>query len=182
MRTMIQRRWMTAGFFAALVLAGRAWAAPPQVTSELTVERVTIVDGKTVFGPAQVSKPGDILEYRARYTNRSASAVLGLVANLPIPPGTTLIDRSQIPPDALASTDGTHFAPLPLTRVTRLADGSEHQVLVPLEEYRGLRWNLGSLSPGRSAQVQARVRVNDVPPPATDTTPGPADRSARHRA
>jgi uncharacterized repeat protein (TIGR01451 family) len=181
MHTIIQRRWMAVAL-AALALAGRAWAAPPQVTSELTVERVTIVDGKTVFGPAQVSKPGDILEYRASYTNRSASAVLGLVANLPIPAGTTLIDRSQIPPDALASTDGTHFAPLPLTRLTRLADGSEHQVLVPLEEYRALRWNLGSLSPGRSAQVQARVRVNDGAPPATDTTRGAADRPAAHRA
>src|SRR5437762_12426991 len=107
MRTIIQRRWLA--LLAAALALGSAWAAPPQVVSELTVAQVTTVDGKTVLRPAPVSKPGDILEYRARYTNHSAAAVLGLVANLPIPAGTTLVDRSQIPPDALASTDSTHF-------------------------------------------------------------------------
>jgi uncharacterized repeat protein (TIGR01451 family) len=178
MPTMIKRCWMAA-LVAALTLTSGAWAAPPQVVSELTVEKVTTVDGKTLLRPAPLSKPGDVLEYRARYTNRSAAAVLGLVANLPIPPGTTLVDRSQIPPDALASTDGTHFASLPLTRLARLADGTEHRLVVPLEEYRALRWNLGTLPPGGSTQVQARVRVNDVPPAGNGTAP--ADRSAHPR-
>ena len=169
MRTIIQRRWLA--LLAAALALGSAWAAPPQVVSELTVAQVTTVDGKTVLKPAPVRKPGDILEYRARYTNHSAAAVLGLVANLPIPAGTTLVDRSQIPPDALASTDSTHFAPLPLTRATRLADGSEQRVLVPIEEYRALRWSLGTLPPGGSAQVQARVRVNDVAPAGNGTAP-----------
>ena len=62
----------------ALGLAGGAWAQPAQLTSELRVERVEIVDGKAVFKPAQLSKPGDVLEYRVRYTKRSASAVTGL--------------------------------------------------------------------------------------------------------
>jgi len=34
---------------AALGLAGGAWAQPAQITSELVVERVEIVDGKTVL-------------------------------------------------------------------------------------------------------------------------------------
>ncbi len=150
---------------AALGLAGGAWAQPAQITSELVVERVEIVDGKTVFKPAQRSKPGDVLEYRVTYTNRTASAATGLVANLPIPAGTTLVARSELPPDVLASTDGVRFAPPPLTRVLRQSDGSTRQVPVPLEEYRTLRWNLGTLAAGHSAQVQARVQVNTVPPP-----------------
>jgi len=161
---------------AALGLAGGAWAQPAQITSELVVERVELVDGKAVFKPAQVSKPGDTLEYRVRYTNRSASAATGLVANLPIPAGTTLLAGSELPPQVLASTDGAHFAPPPLMRSVRQPDGSERRVPVPLEEYRALRWNLGTLAAGQSAQVQARVRVNTVQPPAVS----PAAQAPAH--
>ena len=155
---------------AALGLAGNAWAQPAQITSDLRVERVEIVDGKTLFKPAQLTKPGDVLEYRVQYTNRSASAVTGLVANLPIPAGTTLVARSELPPGVLASTDGAHFAPPPLMRTVRQSDG-ERQVPVPIEEYRALRWNLGTLAAGQSEQVQARVRVNTAPPPAAGPPP-----------
>src|SRR6202140_4886799 len=151
---------------AALGLASSAWAQPAQITSELRVERVEIVDGKTVFKPAQLSKPGDLLEYRVKYTNRSASAATGLVANLPIPAGTTLVARSELPPGVLASTDGAHFSPPPVMRAVGQPDGSERQVPVPIEEYRALRWNLGTLAAGQSEQVQARVRVNTALPPA----------------
>jgi uncharacterized repeat protein (TIGR01451 family) len=151
---------------AALGLAGGAWAQPAQITSELRVERVEIVDGKTVFKPAQLSKPGDVLEYRVKYTNRSASAATGLVANLPIPAGTTLVAGSELPPEVLASTDGAQFARPPLMRAVRQPDGSERQVPVPIEEYRALRWNLGTLAAGQSEQVQARVRVNTALAPA----------------
>jgi uncharacterized repeat protein (TIGR01451 family) len=150
-------------FAAAVSLASGAWAQPPQITSELEVQRVETVDGQTLLKPAQVSKPGDILEYRVSYSNHSRSAISGLIANLPIPTGTTLIDRSTLPSDALASTDGAHFAPLPLRRLVKLADGREREVDVPLEEYRALRWNLGTLAAGSARQVQARVRVNAVP-------------------
>ena len=151
---------------AALGFSGGAWAQPQQITSELVVERVEMVDGKAVFKPAQVSKPGDVLEYRVKYTNRSASAATGLVANLPIPAGTTLLARSELPPNVLASTDGAQFAPPPLLRVLRQPDGGQHQEPVPIEEYRALRWNLGTLAAGQSEQVQARVRVNTALPPA----------------
>ena len=166
MRPTCQRRAPLLLLAAALGLAGGAWAQPAQITSELRVERVEIVDGKTVFKPAQVSKPGDVLEYRVKYINRSASAATGLVANLPIPAGTTLVARSELPPGVLASTDGAHFAPPPLMRAVGQPDGSERQVPVPIEEYRALRWNLGTLAAGQSEQVQARVRVNTALPPA----------------
>jgi uncharacterized repeat protein (TIGR01451 family) len=146
-------------------LASGAWAQTAPVTSELQVQKIETVDGNTVFRPAQVSKPGDVLEYRVSYTNHSNAAVNGLVANLPIPLGTTLVDKSQLPPDAQASTDGTRFAPLPLMHRVRQADGSEQQQPVPLSEYRALRWSLGTLAPGKSEQVSARVRVNSSLPP-----------------
>jgi uncharacterized repeat protein (TIGR01451 family) len=152
-------------WLASLALASTAWAQSAQISSELQVQQVETVDGQTVLKPATVTKPGDVLEYRVSYSNHSASAVTGLIANLPIPAGTTLVDRSQLPPDALASTDGALFAPLPLTRLVRQPDGTSRTVPVPLEEYRALRWKLGTLLPGRSTQVSARVRVNGALPP-----------------
>src|SRR5439155_26907492 len=80
---------------------------------------------------------------------------------------------SQPPPRGLASTDAAPCAPPPLMRSVRQPDGSERRVPVPLEEYRALRWNLGTLAAGQSAQVQARVRVNTVQPPAA-SPPAPA--------
>jgi uncharacterized repeat protein (TIGR01451 family) len=158
---------------AVFAVSGMAWGQAPQITSELQVQRVEMVNGQSVYKPAPVSKPGDILEYRATYTNHGNTAVNGLIANLPIPAGTTLVDRSQLPPDALASTDGIRFAPLPLTRTVHLPDGSTHQESVPLSEYRALRWNLGTLAPGKSAQAQARVSVNGPPATAAAAAPGP---------
>ena len=147
----------------ALGLVGSVWAQQAPVSSELQVQMVETLDGHTILKPAQVSKPGDVLEYRVSYTNHSNAAVNGLVANLPIPAGTTLVDRSQLPPNALASTDGTRFAPLPLMQRVKQADGHEEEMLVPLEAYRALRWTLGTLAAGKSEQVSARVRVNTTP-------------------
>jgi uncharacterized repeat protein (TIGR01451 family) len=160
MQIAIQPRWFLA-LLATFVLSSTGWAqqASP-LTSELQVQRVESIDGQTVYQPAQVTKPGDVLEYRVTYTNHSSAALRGLTANLPIPAGTTLLDRTQLPPDAMASTDGKQFAPLPLMHAVRLPDGTSTQQPVPLSEYRALRWNLGTLDPGKSAQAQARVSVN----------------------
>ena len=162
MRSRLQLYWPL--WLACLTLAAPAWGQSAQISSELQVQQVQTVDGNTVFRPAQVSKPGDVLEYRVSYTNHSAAAVTGLIASLPIPAGTTLLDRSQLPPNALASTDGKQFAPLPLTRLVKQPDGSERQERVPLAEYRALRWSLGTLAAGQSQQVSARVRVNTALP------------------
>ena len=74
--------------------------------------------------------------------------------------GTSRIQQSIDP----AVLDGTRFAPLPLMHRVKQADGHEAEVPVPLEEYRALRWTLGTLAPGKSEQVSARVRVNTTLP------------------
>jgi len=171
MRSRWQLCW--ALWLAGMGLAGAAWGQSAQISSELQVQQVETVDGNTVLKPAQVSKPGDVLEYRVSYTNHSNTAVNGLVANLPIPVGTTLEDKSQLPPNAQASTDGSRFAPLPLMRRVKQADGSEQQQPVPLSEYRALRWSLGTLAPGKSEQISARVRVNSSVPPVASVAAKP---------
>ena len=62
--------------------------------------------------------------------------------------------KSQ-PENAEASTDGTHFAPMPLKRKE-----SNQMVNVPLKDYRALRWIIAELPAGKSMTVSAQTRVN----------------------
>jgi hypothetical protein len=173
MRIAAHRSWLVL-LAAGWSLAIAAGVPPAPITSELQVSRVQSQDGQDASKPATVTNPGDVLEYHLSYANHSAGAVSGLVAKLPIPSGTTLTDLMQVSPQAEASTDGTRYAPLPLTRVVKHADGTEQRVSVPLEEYRSLRWNLGSLPAGGIKQVHARVRVNSVSQASAPTAPATA--------
>ncbi|WP_084181446.1 hypothetical protein [Polaromonas glacialis] len=155
---------------ASLTLGQAALAQSPAVTSTLTAQRVDMVNGKAVLKPAAQSKPGEVIEYSGIYRNAGTTAVDKLQAIVPVPAGTTFVPGSALPAAALASIDGTRFAPLPLTRMVRQADGSERKETVPLAEYRALRWDVGSLGAGTSAVVSLRVRI-DAPVAASGAKP-----------
>ena len=125
----------------------------------LTSQRVTIVNGKEVLVPADKARPGDVNEYRAVYHNDGRAAVNQLDATLPVPNGLEYLTKTAAPAVVLASTDGRTFAPVPLVRRTRAADGREVVRGVPLSEYRALRWSLGTLAARESRTVRARMRV-----------------------
>ncbi|NMM09459.1 MAG: hypothetical protein HHJ16_04215 [Polaromonas sp.] len=154
-------------FVSSWFLAQALLAQSPTVTSQLLAQRVETVDGKTILKPASEGKPGDAIEYSGTYRNGSASGVEKLLATIPVPPGTTFIGGSAKPAQGEASTDGTRFAAMPLVRVVSQPDGSKRKEAVPLSEYRALRWEVGTLKPGGSAQVSLRVRIDE--PPATSS-------------
>jgi uncharacterized repeat protein (TIGR01451 family) len=147
-------------FAIGLVFGHGAQAQAPTVTSQLLAERVDVVDGKTVFQPAGQGKSGDVIRYSATYRNAGPAGADKLLATVPVPSGTTLVAGSVEPAQALASTDGTVFAPLPLSRLVRQADGSQRREAVPLAEYRALRWEIGSLPAGRTTVVSLRTRID----------------------
>jgi len=148
----------------ALVLTGVALAASVVhaaggVTVELTAHKVTKAQGKETLAPADQAKPGELLEYRAHYTNSGASNAKGLEATLPIPRGTRYVPGSATPGRLEASLDGQTFAPVPLMRKVRTVGGKTVMREVPVSEYRALRWPLGTLASQQSKTVVARVRV-----------------------
>jgi uncharacterized repeat protein (TIGR01451 family) len=118
-------------------------------------------DGKESLVPADKVKPGDVVEYQARYTNEGATAVTNLVITLPIPKGLELLPKTDLPPGALASVDSVKFEPTPLKRLVRRADGSQVAELIPLNEYRALRWQVAQLAAGKSAIFTARAKVDN---------------------
>jgi uncharacterized repeat protein (TIGR01451 family) len=140
--------------------ATAAGAASP-LLSVMSASLVTQVDGHEELRSADASRPGDLLQYTLRYTNASARPLQGIVATLPVPPqGMSFVPGTALPAVIEASLDGRNYAPVPLMRIVRLPDGTERQQEVPAQEYRFLRWNIGTLQPGATVVVHARMRVN----------------------
>lgn len=145
---------------ATVLLALPAFAQAPTVTSTLQAQRVEEASGKPVRKPVHTVKPGDIVEYSGTYRNSGTAAAARLLATIPVPAGTTFVAASADPASAQASTDGSRFAPMPLMRSVRQADGTTRQEPVPLAEYRFVRWEIGTLPAGRETVVAMRVRVD----------------------
>ena len=143
---------------AALAAAPSARAAG-DVTVELTANRVTRSQGRDVLAPAEQARPGDLIQYRALYRNAGKGEARGFAATLPIPRGTHYVPGSATPRRVEASLDGRTFAPVPLLRKERTADGRTVTREVPASEYVALRWSLGLLPANQSREVTARVRI-----------------------
>ncbi len=144
---------------AVLVLAGSVFAETKTTKEPVSVELKTFLigagtDGKPTSKLVTKVKPNDVIEYRATYTNNTPGKIKNLAATLPIPVETQFLAKSQ-PENAEASTDGTHFAPMPLKR----KEGNQ-MVNVPLKDYRALRWTIAELPAGKSVTVSAQTRVN----------------------
>ena len=141
-----------------------AAATKTDVTIELTqVKVVKGADGKEQLIDAASVKPGDTIEYKAVYTNRSAKTVNGLTANLPIPEGLQYVPKSAKPGATLvkaATKDGVYAAE-PLT----VKVGAKTEP-VPYADYRALRWSLGSLPAKGVTAVTARATVQTYVAPA----------------
>ena len=152
---------------AALLAAGTASAqrvvdakpSAPQKALDVALTQFKVeqdAQGKERLVEADSVKPGDVLEYRATYTNRSGKPITGLVADLPIPAGLEYLPKSAKPGATLvkaATRDGI-FAAEPLMRVV---NGKSEPV--PYNEYRTLRWNLDKLPAQGVTAVSARARV-----------------------
>lgn len=119
-------------------------------------------DGKESFAPADEAKPAEVLEYRAVYFNPSKTAVSNLGAKIPIPSGTEYLPGTAKPASAHASLDGVKYAPMPLMRKVKRADGTEVEEKVPYREYRSLLWEFKELGGEKAATASARVRLSPL--------------------
>jgi len=146
---------------AKLILAMLALslAAQAEVKVNLVANKIVKSNGSEVQQSGATAKPGDTIQYLAEYQNTDKASVRNVVATLPVPAGMEYLPDTESPRPAMASTDGTHFAAIPLKRKVRNAAGQTTEELVPYSEYRTLRWELGEISAGATKTVKARVKV-----------------------
>ena len=151
--------------FIGLINTGEAFALNEAgVEGVLTQTKIVVsADGKESSISADKVKPGDLIEYQVKYTNKGAAPVGNLNVTLPIPKGLELIGQTDLPRNALASLDGLNFETAPIKRSVRRADGTVTLELVPLAQYRALRWVVGQLPAGKSTTMTARAKVDNAP-------------------
>lgn len=130
-----------------------------EVKVVLTANKIVIVNGAEQRQSSEKAKPGEIIEYVAEYRNTAKSPVSNVVATLPIPSGMEYIPDTADPAQVMASTDEHNYAPVPLKRMVRGADGKMIEQQVPYAEYRSLRWKLGEIQGESSKSVKARMTV-----------------------
>jgi uncharacterized repeat protein (TIGR01451 family) len=147
---------------AATLLATQIQAAPTVAATknepiQVKLENFKVStnnEGKEVLLVAKEAKPGEVLEYRATYTNVSTKAIGNLVATLPIPKGTEYQAKTAMPvAGAEATLDNVTFAPVPLMTPDK------KQPISP-KEYRALRWKVSTLKANEAIVVSARVKVS----------------------
>lgn len=162
-------KWIQAAMLCVgLAVTGGAFARA-DVTSQLSAVKVSVgADGKEAFAPAPSVKPGDLIEYRVEYRNKGDETARTLEVTLPIPVGLEFQPGSPQPAGARASLDGKSYQAMPLKRMVKGADGKEVEQLIPVAEYRFLRWSASDLAAGKTARFTARMRVSsgDVVLPA----------------
>jgi hypothetical protein len=152
---------------AAQAAAKSTAPTPEPVLIKLDRKKVSRVGSSETLITATTAKPGEVLEDRATYTNRSRANVSELEATLPVPPNTELVMSSVQPTNAKASIDGVSFSAMPLKRLVKNANGVSVEETVPLREYRFLRWYPGTLAAGQSQTYKARFKViDDLPAPS----------------
>lgn len=137
-------------------------AAVEPIKASLARNKIVIRAGVETKEKADTVKPGDVIEETVTYSNVSDKPISKFMAQLPVPSNTELIVNSLKPSAASASLDGAQYAVIPLKRAAKNANAA--MVVVPLNEYRYLRWTQNEINPGKSLTVSARFKVlsNDL--------------------
>ena len=152
--------WPGAAFAAD---AGNPSKAVAPITIQLRQYKVQTDDkGGTKLTDAALVLPGDVVEYRAIYANRSSTA-LPVVATLPIPDAMEYIADSAKSDGNLAhvvAQRDAQFASEPLRKTLAGSNGAMLMQTVPYASYRFVRWDLGRLAAGSQIEVSVRAKVS----------------------
>lgn len=109
--------------------------------------------------PAQAAKPGQVIEYRAKYTNNLKKKITSLKPTIPIPTGMTWIPGRKEKVSE-ASLDGKNFQKFPIKESRTLESGKVEQVAVDPSRYRALRWYVQELPAGGDILISTRVMID----------------------
>lgn len=121
-----------------------------------TVAKVAAADdGQEKLIEADHARPGDVLVYRAVYTNQVPRSLHHIVAAMPIPSGLTYQAESAIPAATEASIDGKSYFPI----------ANPPKGVTPAQ-WRAVRWPARDLSAGSSFAVELRAQVDTTAAPA----------------
>lgn len=119
---------------------------------ELKALKIVVEAGEEKRVPADVAAPGDLVEYRAVYTNSGAAPLKDVRPEIPVPAGLVLVPGADKPaaPEVLVTGKGYVASPA--------LDASGQPVAAEL--LRALRWAPETLPAGASREVVLRAVVS----------------------
>lgn len=142
--------------------ADNAKGQSPMVVNLKQFKVIKDAKGETKYLDASVVLPGDVLEYQATYTNRG-TVPLVVTATLPLPEAVEYLkDSAKAKPEVAHSValKDNQFGVEPLSRKVSTSGSASVMQQVPYAEYRFVRWDLGRLAAGASAEVSIRAQVS----------------------
>jgi uncharacterized repeat protein (TIGR01451 family) len=151
---------------ASLTLcAATAGADNHGIVVDVKAAKVAVeADGRQMLASVRDAGPGDVVEYHLTYRNTSSQRASNVIGTMKIPAHRLIyIPDSATLRNLYASVDGVKYSPVPLMRKVKRADGTETAELVPVSDYRYLRWQLGDLPAHGSTSVKARLRIDPEP-------------------
>lgn len=175
------------GLLGAIVLAFfavQAQAADADATKKargpisIVLQQFKVVKSEKAetLADAHLVVPGDVIEYRATYSN-NGNVALPVVATMPIPEAMEYVQKSASATSRVGHTvaqKDSQFAQEPLMQTTVAAGGATLSQPVPYASYRYVRWDLGRLPVGGSVEVTVRAKVSqgaDADVTANDKAP-----------
>lgn len=108
-------------------------------------------DGTTQEVEAEEASPGDLILYRATFTNAGEADLAGLQPQIPVPAGFEYVAGSVTPAPEAVAIAGQGFVAFPV----QAADGTSPSP----EAYRAFRWQVSVLKAGATFQAELKVRV-----------------------
>ena len=166
---MTTTRSMLQALVAALLLTPLVHMTPAladqaAVTSKLEAYLVnTDKKGKERMAPAARVNPGQIIEYRLSYKNRSGQALSGFVVSGPIPKGTAFVGKSARLGRAATFevlVPSEKWQALPAFKSVKGEAGKSKRVRATAADYKALRWRLKEpIQNGKATSAIYRVRV-----------------------
>ena len=142
---------------APVALIATAPAGPVQLTSNVMVEKIAMVDGRqqTVLKTPDSVVPGDRLLFQTNYRNSGAKAADHFVVTNPVPANVAYAGESTA--GAEMSVDGGKtYGQLTALRV-KTPDGQSRPARP--EDVTNLRWTLATIAPGTAGTLKYRGMV-----------------------
>jgi uncharacterized repeat protein (TIGR01451 family) len=153
------RFWLAPVMVVALATSLAAQEAPRALV-------VTVANLRT--GDAATAMPGDVMEYRLRFTNITQGEVRGVVFNNPVPKGLRYVggsagaDRQDVVVE-YSIDGGRTYSVSPM--VSEVVDGKRVQKPASPELYSHVRWTVrGSIAPGASVTAEFRAALPAAQP------------------
>lgn len=124
-----------------------------ELKSNLTSNKMVMVNNQMQMMPADNATPGDTLVYTLALNNENASGITNVNPVIPIPSYTTLVPSMVEPANFMVTTDNQNYVAYPQM-------GANNQ---PVSDnmYKSVKWDIGNMNANEAKTMKIGVKINN---------------------